>query len=184
MNELTPAPINRNSDDFLWRQLKTIPAFKALLRAVESRFYQQVDLPQPTLDIGCGDGHFAQMTFDEPIAASIDCWWGPLKKAQRSGMYDLPLQANGDQLPFPDKTFASAFSNSVLEHIPDIQPVLNEVGRVLQTGAPFVITVPSDCYTEFLGGAGFLEGLGSGGHGRWLPPFLQPHFAPCPHGPS
>jgi 4-amino-4-deoxy-L-arabinose transferase-like glycosyltransferase len=34
------------------------------------------------------------------------------------------------------------------------------VGRVLQTDAPFVITVPSDCFTEFLGGAGFFEGLG------------------------
>lgn len=163
MSDPTPGPLNHNGDDFLWRQLKTIPAFRALLRAVESRFYQQVDLPHPTLDIGCGDGHFAQMTFDEPIEAGIDPWWGPLNKAERSGMYNLPLQANGDQLPFPDKTFASALSNSVLEHIPDIQPVLNEVGRVLQTGAPFVITVPSNYFTEFLGGAGFFEGLGLGG---------------------
>ncbi|MBE2223361.1 MAG: hypothetical protein IAF02_17610, partial [Anaerolineae bacterium] len=54
-------------DDLLWRQLKTIPAFRAVLRAIESRFYFAVDLPGPVLDLGCGDGHFAQMTFDHKL---------------------------------------------------------------------------------------------------------------------
>ena len=121
-----------DSDDLLWRQLKTIPAFRALLRAVESRFYRQVTLPEPILDVGCGDGHFAQMTFDHPLTAGIDPWWGPLQRAQSSGQYRQVLQSMGDCLPFPDHTFASAISNSVLEHIPDVQPVLNEVSRVLQ----------------------------------------------------
>jgi len=147
-------------DDLLWRQLKTIPAFRALLRAVEARFYQAIDLPGPALDVGCGDGHFAQMTFDRPLAVGIDPWWGPLWKAQRSGMYAHTLAALGDNLPFPDHTFASAISNSVLEHIPAIQPVLNEVGRVLQPGAPFVMTMPGDRFTQQLGGARFFERLG------------------------
>ena len=64
---------------------------------------------------------------------------------------------------FPTNAFASAFSNSVLEHIPDIQPVLNEIGRVLQPGAPFVITVPSHLFTEYLGGAEFFERIGLNG---------------------
>ena len=59
------------NDDLLWRQLKTIPAFRAILRAVESRFYFAVDLPGPTLDVGCGDGHFAQMTFDRRIDVHV-----------------------------------------------------------------------------------------------------------------
>ena len=160
MTEHETLPIEQNGDDLLWRQLKTIPAFRALLRSVEARFYSAVDLPSPTLDVGCGDGHFAGVTFEEPITAGIDPWWGPLQKARDAQMYDLPLQALGDYLPFPDHAFASAFSNSVLEHIPDIQPVLNEVSRVLQPGAPFILTVPSHYFTEFLGGAGFFEGLG------------------------
>ncbi|MFN2160674.1 MAG: glycosyltransferase family 39 protein [Candidatus Promineifilaceae bacterium] len=160
MTEEATLPIEQNGDDLLWRQLKTIPAFRALLRSVEARFYSAVDLPAPTLDVGCGDGHFAGVTFEEPITAGIDPWWGPLQKARDGQKYDLPLQALGDYLPFPDHAFASAFSNSVLEHIPDIQPVLNEVGRVLRPGAPFVLTVPSHYFTEFLGGAGLFEGLG------------------------
>ncbi|MCA9955963.1 MAG: class I SAM-dependent methyltransferase, partial [Anaerolineales bacterium] len=150
-------------DDLLWRQLKTIPAFRAILRAVEARFYFAVDLPAPTLDVGCGDGHFSQMVFDRKLDAGIDPWWNPLKKAQHSGMYDLALQAMGDTLPFADDHFASAFSNSVLEHIPDIQPVLNETNRVLQMNGRFLITMPSHNFTNYLGGAAFLERLGLGG---------------------
>ncbi len=146
-------------DDLLWRQLKTIPAFRAVLRAVESRFYYAVDLPAPVLDVGCGDGHFAQMTFDHNLDVGIDPWWNPLKKSYRAGAYDLLLQGMGDQMPFPDNYFASAFSNSVLEHIPDIQPVLNETGRVLQENGRFLITMPSQYFTQELGGALWLEKL-------------------------
>jgi SAM-dependent methyltransferase len=154
----------KNTDDLLWRQLKSLPAFRALLRAVEARFYAYIPLPEPTLDVGCGDGHFAQMTFPgRTVAAGIDPWWGPLRKAVRTGQYGLPVQALGDRLPFAEDHFASAFSNSVLEHIPDIQSVLNEVSRVLRPGARFVITTPSHHFTEYLGGAAFFERLRLGG---------------------
>ncbi|MFL7839390.1 MAG: glycosyltransferase family 39 protein [Candidatus Promineifilaceae bacterium] len=163
MTDSDTPTLSENSDDLLWRQLKTIPAFRALLRSVEARFYSAVYFPQPILDVGCGDGHFAEVTFKERITVGIDPWWGPLRKAQAGQKYLLPLQAMGDYLPYADHTFASAFSNSVLEHIPDVQPVLNEVSRVLQPGAPFVITVPSHYFTEFLGGAGIFNNLGLDG---------------------
>ncbi len=156
-----------NSDDLLWRQLKTIPAFRAILRAVEARFYGCVELPAPVLDVGCGDGHFSQVTFPGRLAAGIDPWWNPLKKSAQAGQYDVLAQAMGNRLPFPDNHFASAFSNSVLEHIPNIQPVLNEVNRVLQPHGRFLITMPSHYFTEWLGGAAFFEKLGSEGLADW-----------------
>ncbi|MCA9868235.1 MAG: class I SAM-dependent methyltransferase [Anaerolineales bacterium] len=148
------------TDDLLWQQLKTLPAFRALLRAVEARFYSYVDLPEPLLDIGCGDGNFAQLALPgRRITAGIDPWWRPLNKAVKAGNYELPLQALGDNMPFADNYFAAAFSNSVLEHIPDIQPVLNEISRVLRPGGRFLITTPSHYFTEFLGGAALFERL-------------------------
>ncbi len=155
----TKPPSPFAADDLLWRQLKTIPAFRAILRAVESRFYYAVDLPGPTLDVGCGDGHFAQMTFDRRIEVGVDPWWGPLNKAYRSDQYDQVMQGMGDRLPFPDHTFASAFSNSVLEHIPDVQAVLNDTSRVLKPDGRFLITMPSQYFTQWLGGAQILEKL-------------------------
>jgi len=140
-------------DDLLWRHLKSLPAFRALLRAVEARFYRHVQIPEPVLDLGCGDGHFGGMAFDRPLAIGADPWWGPLRKARRSGAYRLNVQALGDALPFADSTFASVFSNSVLEHIPDVQPVLAEANRILQPGGRLILTMPSHLFTEYLGGA-------------------------------
>ena len=150
-------------DDFLWRHLKSVPAFRALLRAVEARFYQVVDLPGPVLDLGCGDGHFARMTFDAPLDAGVDPWWNPLRKAARTDRYRVLVQGMGDRMPFPDHHFGSAFSNSVLEHIPDVQAVLNETSRVMQPNGRFLITMPSHYFTQYLGGADLLQKVGLGG---------------------
>ncbi len=72
-------------DDFLWRHLKGVPAFRALLRAVESRFYQNLELERPVLDLGCGDGHFAAVTFSLSPEVGIDPWRGPLEEARATG---------------------------------------------------------------------------------------------------
>lgn len=159
-------PARTDGDDLLWRHLKTLPAFRALLRAVEARFYSQIGLPEPLLDIGCGDGNFAELAIANAIAAGIDPWWGPLRKAQAAGKYRALAQSTGDRLPFAGGSFASAFSNSVLEHIADLDPVLNEVNRVLRADAPFVITTPSHYFTEYLGGAGLFQRLHLGGLAR------------------
>ncbi len=145
--------------DLLWRYLKAVPAFRALLRAVESRFYQSIELPEPVLDLGCGDGLFAELTFKDRVAAGIDPWWGPLRKAKRSEAYSLVGQGYGHALPFASGSFSSAISNSVLEHIPDLQPVLYEIHRVLRDDGRFVVTMPSHYFTSDLGGALAFEKL-------------------------
>ncbi len=136
------------SKDYLWLNLKDLPYFRALLRAVEARFYQELELPGPVLDVGCGDGHFASIAFERPLDVGIDPWWGPLREAAGRNTYQTLIQAQGSQIPFPTAYFGSAISNSVLEHIPDIQAVLNETGRVLMPGAPFYFCVPNQ---NFLG---------------------------------
>ena len=155
--------VRASDEDLLWRHLQSVPAFRALLRAVEARFYQQFQLEGPVLDMGCGDGHFAQMTFAQPLDVGLDPWWGPLQKAQRSQAYQAALQGSGDQMPFADHTFNTVISNSVLEHIPDVQAVLNEISRVIRPGGRLLITMPSHLFTEYLRGAAFLEKLGLDG---------------------
>ena len=51
-------------------------------------------------------------------------------------------------------------STSVLEHIPDIQPVLYDVARVLRSGGLFVFCVPNHRCGDSLWGRQFLEKLG------------------------
>ncbi len=140
-----------NDDDFLWQNLKGLPAFRALLRAVEARLYQRLlPLEEPVLDIGCGDGHFASVTFPAPLAAGIDPAAGALLEARGRDAYHLLAQSLGGALPFPDGQFATVVSNSVLEHIRDVDAVLVEISRVLQGGGRFIFCVPSEHFTELL----------------------------------
>ena len=59
------------SKDYLWLHLKELPYFRSLVRAVEARFYQDFELPAPTLDVGCGDGHFATVAFERPLEVGL-----------------------------------------------------------------------------------------------------------------
>ena len=170
------------TDDLLWRNLKELPAFRGLLRAVEARFYQQMSLPEPILDLGSGDAHFASVAFDQPLAVGVDPWTPPLREARRlrPNAYRLLVQAEGGALPFPNGYFASAVSNSVLEHIPVLEPVLADVARVLRPGAPFIFCVPSDNFLRFLSISGGLRRVGLHGPAAAYETLLQPHLAPLP----
>lgn len=151
---------NSQEKDYLWLHIKDLPYFRALVRAVEARFYQDIHFSEPLLDMGCGDGHFASTIFEHPVDYGIDPGFPPLREALNRGAYKSLVQATGSELPFPDGYFGSAFSNSVLEHIPQIDPVLKEIGRVLKPGASFIFCVPNDQFDPNLSIAIFLEKFG------------------------
>jgi SAM-dependent methyltransferase len=152
--------------DYLWPHLLELPYFRGTLRAVEARLLQQVDLPPPTLDVGSGDGHFASVAFSRPITVGIDPAAETMPEARRRGGYEMLAQANGARLPFGDGHFASALSNSVLEHVGDLGGVLKEVARVLKFGAPFAITVPGLGYRDHLSVPAVLDKVGLQAVGR------------------
>ena len=142
------------------QQLQTLPAFRALLRAVESRFYAELPMPRPVLDLGCGDGHFADVTFSQKLDVGLDPWWSPLQEARHRERYNLLTHAVGAQLPFADASFSTVISNSVLEHIPNVEPVVHEVARVLRPGGWFHFCVPGPNFRQFLSVARALDGVG------------------------
>lgn len=148
-----------NEKDYLGLHIKELPYFRSLVRAIEARFYQAIELPSPTLDVGCGDGHFAGVAFQRPLEVGLDPWSAPLKEAARRRTYQLLVQADGGRMPFPEASFASAVSNSVLEHIPHVETVLAELGRVLKPGALFVFCVPNHQFLAALSVARFLDAL-------------------------
>jgi len=95
-------------------------------------------------------GERSRIAFERRIDCGVDPHAASLREAQRRGCYRHLIQSDGARLPFPDSSFGSAFSNSVLEHIPHLDQVLAEVGRVLRPGAPFVFTVPNPGYRRDL----------------------------------
>jgi SAM-dependent methyltransferase len=126
----------------------------ALWRAIELRVLAQETFERPILDLGCGDGLIAQAFFDQapPVEVGFDPWLDQLRKAPATGAYRSTQQALGDAMPYRDDSFATVLSNSVLEHIPILDPVLAEAARVLRPGGRFIATVPSDAFRRLLGG--------------------------------
>lgn len=152
--------------DFLWLNLRDLPYFRAMLRAVEAEFYQDFVLPSPTLDLGCGDGHFASIAFSRKLEVGLDPWTAPIHQARQYGGYQALVQADGGRMPFYDGHFSSAISNSVLEHIPNVQAILVELRRVLEPGAPFLFCVPNPRYLSELSVSRFFNHIGLRGAGR------------------
>lgn len=150
----------KDDRDYLWPHLKELPYFRALLRSVEASYYQDLDLPEPVLDVGSGDGHFASLVFEQKLDVGLDPWWEPLVDSKRYNAYGHLVQADAADSPFPERYFASALSNSVLEHIEHIDAVLEGVSRVLQPGAPFLFCCPNPGYYEELSVPKILRKLG------------------------
>ena len=126
----------------------------ALWRSVEMRVAAEERYDRPLLDLGCGDGLIARLLFgtQPPVDVGLDPWAEQVKRACLSGVYHHVDLAHGHQLPYAAGTFVTVFSNSVLEHISAVEPVVCEVGRVLSPGGHFIFTVPSDVFPILLDG--------------------------------
>jgi SAM-dependent methyltransferase len=164
---------NIPSEEILWRHIRDLPYFRAMLRAVEDSFYQDLELPGPVLDLGSGDGHFASMAFSHPLDVGLDPWWEPLVESKARNTYRMLVRSDGSKIPFPDGYFGSVVSTSVLEHIPHIQQVLDEVGRVTCPGGRFIFCVPNDRFPQLLLGTTFFRKLGMQGMADWYGRFFN-----------
>jgi len=131
-------------------------------RAVELDAVQQHGLPEGRgLDLGCGDGKLTQI-LNEAIGHSVNRRWVGVDPdpnetilAQETGIYECVHTVIGSEIPEADASFDFAFSNSVLEHIPDIEPVIAEVSRLLRSEGKFTFTVPCDSFHDCLAGPMF-----------------------------
>jgi len=146
----------------LYRKLaKTAPWQPATnyWRAIELDAVQRHGLPIGRgLDLGCGDGKLTKI-LNEIIANNADRRWIGVDPdpnetilAQEMGIYERVHSVSGSEIPEADSSFDFAFSNSVLEHINDIEPVIAEVSRLLRSGGKFIFTVPCDSFHDCLVG--------------------------------
>lgn len=131
------------------RLLREVPLFRVTVRAAECRLFSQIDLPSPVLDIGTGDGTWAQAFAPDDGWIGIEPAEKPIRGAQRAGVYRLLAKSEGARLPFKDDAFGSVVSNSTLEHIADVEPVLAEMYRVLRPGGMFAVSFPSEMFYDY-----------------------------------
>jgi SAM-dependent methyltransferase len=122
----------------------------SLWRSWEYAAYQRFSLPEPVLDVGCGDGQFFRLVWPhvrEAVGVDIDP--RVAEAARASGVYREVHVGPAHALPFPDESFAAAFANCSLEHMDHLPEVLRSVARCLRPGAPFLLSVVTDKLVEW-----------------------------------
>ena len=133
----------------------------AFWRGIEIDVLSQADIPVDGLglDLGCGDGILTDILFERigktPRLVGIDPDPLETEAAKKYPFYERIHTVGGNAIPEADATFDYVISNSVLEHIFDLEPVIKEVGRVLKSGGRFYYTVPCPTFHDNLSGSLF-----------------------------
>jgi SAM-dependent methyltransferase len=83
------------------------------------------------LDLGCRDGSFRAEAYPGVRVIRLD------RERPASG-----VQADAARLPFPDACFDAIVSNHSLEHMDDLDGVLQEMGRVIRPDGSLYVSVP------------------------------------------
>jgi 2-polyprenyl-3-methyl-5-hydroxy-6-metoxy-1,4-benzoquinol methylase len=144
------------NNNFLYNYLKNAPFTLAIERSMECEILSRQEFKEPVLDIGCGDGLFAHTLFNQKIDTGIDPDSKEITRAKRYGIYREIINCSGSEVPKGNESYQIIFSNSVLEHIPEIKAVLKEVHRLLMPGGNFYATVPTNYFDKYTFGSQIL----------------------------
>jgi len=109
------------------------------------------------LDIGTADGLLLDLVCSETkpaIAVGLDLSWELLQTNTRKCPV---LQADAEQLPFPDCSFDAVIATAIIEHVPHPSKFVAEIRRVLNPAGVCVITTPVPLFEEIATKLGFLK---------------------------
>ncbi len=103
---------------------------------------RQFDCPDPILDVGCGDGLFANIAFGGREIWGIDIDAKEGRWAQASNAYRQIVLGDITRARLPDTFFATCVANCSLEHVPNIDRALCTIHDTLQVGGRAYLFVP------------------------------------------
>jgi SAM-dependent methyltransferase len=117
--------------------------------------------PGPVLDVGCGDGLFARMAFDNVDVWGIDIDAAEGRWAAASKAYTQVILGDVTRVTLPEAFFATCVANCSLEHVPRIDLALKNILSALRPGGLAYLFVPSAGWASHLTSARLLSELGA-----------------------
>ncbi len=120
-----------------------------LWRAAEIAALREQVFEHPILDLGCGDGLVTSMVLPR-VEVGLDPDEKVLVHAARRGIYERLEAVVVEESPIANGSIGTVVSNSVLEHLPRIDTVLETVARILRPGGRLLFTVPTEAFSRWL----------------------------------
>lgn len=142
--------IEFTNQDYFEEYSKVVPLSLALIRALECNVISTIKIYRPCLDIGCGDGQFASILFKDQIDFGLDISEREIDLCKEKGKYKFLLLADSTKMPFKDNCFSTIISNSVFEHVDNIEKLLKEIQRVLKKDGTLIFTTHTNLYRKYL----------------------------------
>lgn len=128
-------------------------------RSHEIQAYSGLLLKRPVLDLGCGDGRFTKLLFKQPLEIGLDISKDAIEQCKKKKWHNKYIIAPGNKTTLSANSVNSIFSNSVFEHINNLDTVLKEAYRILKPGGQFVFTTHAPDSKKFVVSS-FLKALG------------------------
>jgi len=136
----------------LWRLRNSIAAADYDYRAHDSaiplqRYWQRnryrhinelIQGQGAVLDVGCGSSHIIGAL--PPGSVAVDVLANKLRFARRFGV--PRVRASGFALPFDSESFPCVLCSQVIEHVPMVPSMIEELCRVLRPGGRLVLGTP------------------------------------------
>lgn len=138
---------------FTEKYLQKRPAFFSLIRPIEADliYKNKKLLGKKILDFGCGDGFFADLIFQsKEISVGLDVFQSRIDEALDKKAYKSIKKYDGVKIPYSNATFDGVFSNSVLEHTPDLKGNVREIARIIKKNGYFLTTVMTQNWEKHL----------------------------------
>jgi SAM-dependent methyltransferase len=130
-------------------------------RGCEYAAYRRFSLPEPVLDLGCGDGRFFRFLWPQAEdVTGVEMDTGTAEAAVRSGVYRAVHVTPAHQMRFPPSAFRSVFANCSIEHMDNLDEVLRRVSQCLKPGGTFLLSVVTDKFPAWCSVPLFLERIG------------------------
>lgn len=117
----------------------------ALWRAAEVAMLRRQHFIPPILDAGCGDG-----IVTSHVLPTVDIGLDPGVPGGREAVYRSFINTALEDAPLPDASLGTILSNSVIEHVADVDAFLQAAARLLRPGGSLILTTPSEHFSRWL----------------------------------
>ncbi len=95
------------------------------------------------LDIGCGDGGLIGQFDGLCDCYGVDVSEVQLRKAELRGIRTCQVDLENNELPFENEFFDAVVCSETIEHLLNIDNLMQEIHRILKLGGTFILTFPN-----------------------------------------